>query len=101
MTTYINTPRILGKADWIVENAPGAKRLSSEPLNSSLPSRLEDVPDDMEFVIVVNNGMFEAAAIVNNTRDFQDFYANPDRSDNRPREFLYVPKSEIEALLSA
>ena len=50
----------------------------------------------MEWVLVVNNGPFEAAAWLFNKREFDDFKAT--NSDQRPRTYLAVPAQEIKKL---
>lgn len=74
MTTYIQGPT-KGKADMLVQ--AGAVRLAGPPS-----------PDDLStgsYVCVVDNGAFEAAAVVDSLRDLRDF-GSP--SDTRPKQWL-------------
>jgi hypothetical protein len=84
MTDYIQGPA-KGKVQYI-KNAGGIQ--------------LELVPQHLaptgSYVCVVDNGAFEAAAVVNGERDLEDF-CHP--SDMRPKWWLHVDDDTLKKLL--
>lgn len=90
MTDYIQGPTKV-KANFILSQGAEVAAIGGN-LNS-----LADVPEGKKMVIVVDNGMFEAAAVVEDQRDFDAFL---DRSDFRPKTVLFVPDHVVSNLLS-
>lgn len=80
MTTYIQTPVTLKKAQWLIENA-GA--VNMKPVGPFLSD------DEHVLVCVVENGPFDAAAIVEDQRDFLAF---SDPMDVRYRTWLRMDR---------
>jgi hypothetical protein len=55
----------------------------------------EKIPKDKGLIIVVDNGMFEAAAFIYNEYEFAAF-THP--SDERPRKFVLLDRERAETL---
>jgi hypothetical protein len=87
VTTYIQGPA-RGKGD-LIEAAGGTK---IEPTGAPF-----DTDSGLNLVIVVSNEYFEAAAVVETERDYNDF---TDPTDFRPKSFYAVPSDALAALLS-
>lgn len=86
MTNYIPGPA-KGKAQYIQSH--GGAIVNAATI-TELPQG-----DDL-LVLVVDNGPFEAAPVIDNERDFRDFN---DPSDFRPKTALLVPREVVEQLL--
>ena len=80
MGYYIETNSNHGKADWLVINSRAIQTLGPKT------GTKEMIP-----VCVLDNGLFEAAGIMYDQREFEDFI----RPDGRPRVWLLVPRKEI------
>jgi hypothetical protein len=91
MGFYIQGPN-KGKAQFIVSEYDGKYPSPSQIL-------FNDKPDGTEWVCVVDNGPFEAAAWLFSEHEFQEF-ALPEVGDMRPRQFLLVPKKHIDEIFS-
>lgn len=59
------------------------------------PQKFEEIPDDQALVVVVDNGPFEAAGLVYNSREFEEFTRPGDR---RPRQFLLMEREKAYQL---
>ena len=81
MGFYIETGGREGKAAWLVQNA-GAVRLPPQPVYRN---------NDMVLVCVVNNRIFEAAAVAFSRDEFEVF----SRPDGRHKIWLAVPRSQV------
>ncbi len=81
MGYYIETNSPKGKAKWLVDNAKAVR--TAEPVAGTA----ELIP-----VCVVDNGMFEAAAIAFDSEELSCFN-NP--TDYRPKTWLSVPRAEV------
>lgn len=60
-------------------------------------TKFTDIPDNKAFVVVVDNGLFEAAALAYNEAEFDEF---TDASDTRPRQYLLMDKEAAHKLAS-
>jgi hypothetical protein len=80
----------LGKASFLVKSGDAAW--------VDLPRSFEDVPQDKLLVVVVSNGLFEAAGIVYSEDEYLAF-SNP--RDRRPKGWLLIEKvvSRIERMV--
>jgi len=86
MGYYIQTPEIThGKADYLVDQH-GAERVGDDAQST----------DETHLVCVVENGFFDAAAIVYDERERESFLATAD--DARPRTWLLVDRSVCREL---
>jgi len=81
MGYYVQTDAVHGKVDYIVKNYGG--KVVSQPRN------WPDIPEGKAPLIIVNNGLFEAAAYAYNQEEFLDFI-NP--TDRRPKQFVLIDK---------
>lgn len=82
MGYYIQGPN-LGKAQHIVHNHQGQivdQETAKEHLNS----------EDKAVIVVVHNGLFEAAGLAYSQKEFEAF-TEPD--DTRPKQFVIMPKN--------
>ena len=91
MTQYVEGPA-LGKVGYLTAN--GATVLPEPP--ASLEAIQESAAAGLTTVLVVNNGFFEAAGVIDSARDFRDFQ-NP--ADNRPKTWLEIPTTVLKTLL--
>jgi len=66
MGHYIQCERNVGKAQQIVLEH-GAIAVANAPVN------LDGIPDDMALICVVENGDFDAAALIHDQRELEDF----------------------------
>jgi hypothetical protein len=80
MGYYIQTDALTDKANYIVNNFEGEL--------VSKPEKFVDVPKDKALIVVVSNGLFEAAGFVYNEREFLDFVT---KNTNRHREYILMP----------
>lgn len=81
MGWYIQGPA-LGKAQYLIDTY-GAVRVLA-------PKSYVKIPEGTAFIVVVNNGPFEAAAFAINESEFKVFTG----LDNRPREFLLMDRKK-------
>lgn len=88
MGRYIQTNSNHGKADTILASYPSAKEISRD-------EAIKSNPDVDGIVVVVNNGLFEAAAFAHNERELRDF-TDPD--DWRPKRFIKMDRNELEKI---
>jgi hypothetical protein len=93
MGRYIQGPS-KGKVMFIVSEYDG-KVWAPDPMHPTRPPLWGDKPEGMEWVIVVDNGPFEAAGWLFDQREFDDFQ---DPEDNRPKRYLLVPTERIKEL---
>lgn len=72
-------------------NVLKAKQLCAEhnAENIPQPATLAEVPEDKALICVVQNGPFDAAALIYDSRELADF-SDPD--DDRPRDWLFMDK---------
>lgn len=87
MGYYIETPVLHGKAAWLAEN------YDAELLDCA-PASFADVPDEQALVMVVDNGIFEAAGYVFSKDEFGQVVD----TDPRPRQYLLMDKITVELL---
>ena len=92
MGYYIETSGSTNKALWLVENHEG------ELVERELALRIVDTyPNhDQGIVVVMDNGMFQAAGFAFDLNEFLEF---ADRSDPRPRQYVKMNR-ELAAKLS-
>lgn len=83
MEYYIETPSNKGKADWLISNTKAEER------SSALKGSSTHIP---VVVVVVDNGIFEAAAIAYDKQELDAFCLV---TDTRKKRFLLVPVEEI------
>ena len=93
MGRYIQGPS-KGKVMFIVSEYDG-KVWAPDPMHPTRPPLWGDKPQDMEWVIVLDNGPFEAAGWAFDRREFEDFLYP---EDNRPKRCLLVPTACIKEL---
>jgi len=82
MGFYIETNSHKNKAEWLIANAKAVE------YNYPMPGNEKYIP-----VIVINNGVFEAAGIAFNPLELDAFTLS--MNDTRPRRYLLIPRSEI------
>lgn len=87
MTIYLQDggPR---KADALI------KSRDAEEISSI--SGLDEVPEEKVLVCVVDNGPFEAAAVIQDERDWRGFFEDP--TDPRSRRILLIDKDRVPEL---
>ena len=81
MGYYIETKHPLNKASQIVCQHKG--EIVPKPLN------FDNIPEDKALIVVVQNGMFDAAGYAFDEREFKSF-TQP--SDLRPKTFILLDK---------
>lgn len=86
MGYYIEAPAVHGKAGYLVMTY-GAERVTR-------PASFASIPEGKALVMVIDNGIFEAAGFIYSEREFEDVVS----SDGRPREFLYMDRLTTELL---
>lgn len=84
MGYYIETDSNLGKADCILENT------TSREL--PVPTTPDRVPLGYVPVVVVENDLFDAAAIAYNSQELAAF---TDPNDPRPKRYLLVSREDV------
>ena len=82
MTRYINPPEMT-KETFLINNAEEIDLIRF---------KRQDKNDSQIFVVLVDNGHFTAAAIVDNSSDFARF-TRP--SDHRPKKFFLIDKDKL------
>lgn len=82
MTRYLQTAQPLDKAGQLLRNFDAVE---VAPHELSLPTTVPNVV----LVCVVQNGPFDAAAVVEDERDLRDFSAE----DGRPKRWLLVNRT--------
>ncbi len=88
MGYYIQGPN-LGKAQYLLDTYSEFEEVTQDE------AELFQCEGDVGIVVVVNNGMFDAAAFAFSDREFEEF---TDMSDPRPRRFLTAPRDLVEEL---
>ena len=53
------------------------------------PKKFEDIPSELALIVVVDNGLFDAAGLIYSPEEFEAFTMPEDR---RPKKFFYVDK---------
>ena len=87
MGHYINTPVNHDKDAFLIDN------YNALPINISTAAALsKQSGSDQVAICVVDNGPFEAAAIITDHREFMAF-SRP--SDHRPKSWLAMNKQEV------
>lgn len=81
MGYYIQTNSHANKADYLVEKLGGQK--------VNKPASFEAIPQDKALVIVVDNGLFEAAGLIYSADEFQSFTLT---SDTRYKQYVLLDK---------
>lgn len=79
MGYYIETPVTIGKANWLLANVPGTVEIPTPVFNLS---------DEKTLVFVVENGMFDAAAVAYNANEMRRFLKG---GGGRKVRYLRVP----------
>lgn len=87
MGYYVQGPTF-GKAQFLVEQHGG--QILPTP-----PKTLADLPEGKGLVVVVDNGIFEAAAFAFNEGEYQEF-SYPD--DLRPKTYVVADRTKLEEL---
>lgn len=90
MTQYLN-PSSMTKEEFLAKH--GQKIAESALKTLSTISNFEDRSTNC-VVVLVDNGAFSAAGILDGSRDLQDF---TDPTDMRPRKFFLVETAAINA----
>jgi hypothetical protein len=86
MGYYIETgPALKGKAEIIAE------KLNGEILHER-PATYADIPEGKALIVVVDNGIFEAAGFAYSEREFQEFTS----PDYRPRRYVLIDREKAE-----
>lgn len=80
MGYYIETTVAKGKAAWLVKNANGTIVPAPTPTKDSIP------------VVVINNGIFDAAGIAYSPDELSAF-TRP--GDKRPKTIVMVPREKV------
>jgi hypothetical protein len=88
MGYYIETNGVKNKAEFIVKNYGG--------IRVTRPSNFNQIASDEALITVVDNGMFEAAALIYDEGEF-DAFVN-DFSDPRRHEFVLMNKQKAYEL---
>lgn len=89
MGIYIETPLPRKKAEQIVNIYHGTTILAHQPEQFA-------VPKDKMLICVVNNGIFDAAGLVYNEREFRGFTVP---ADGRPKTWLLMDrKTALDAV---
>jgi hypothetical protein len=87
MGYYIETKTSFNKAEIICRDYNGTK--ISKPLSFT------EVPADKGLIVIVDNGMFEAAGFCYNEREFAEF---SDPLDTRPKSWVLIDRARAEEL---
>lgn len=87
MGFYIETGTAKGKADALIATE---KAIEVGPLKS-----ISECPDGMTLVVVMDNGLFEAAGVAFSDKEIGAF-TGP--GDNRPRRFLLMDSARVREL---
>jgi len=82
---YIETPTTHGKADYLTAH------YDAQVVDR--PASYAGIPEGKALIVVVSNGIFEAAGFAYSEREF-DAFVNP--SDQRPKTFLLMDRREAE-----
>lgn len=90
MGKYIQGPH-LGKAKMLLDQHHG--KLTLNP-----PTNFNDIPDGKALIVVVDNGPFEAAAHLDNEREFNYWMKLSINNDPRPRTYILLDKILAEQL---
>ncbi len=89
MGTYIETNSARGKTEFLANR--GAKVLGEAP------SSLDEVPPFEVLICVVDNGPFEASAVVESARDLVDFKVD----DGRAKTWLSLDRPMVDSILES
>lgn len=73
------------KVAGILEKYPEAKRVPE-------PAAFSEIPSDQALVCVVDNGLFHAAAVCYDAKEFMVF---SDPEDARPKTWLTLPRTTV------
>jgi hypothetical protein len=84
MGAYVNPP-VGTKEQWLEQNGTRA----------SANIKFRDIPANSMLVVVVDNGMFTAAGICFDEREFNDF---TDESDDRPKRYFVVETEKLHTV---
>jgi hypothetical protein len=87
MGYYIGVPSNHGKAE-LIRQLHGGEIIAAAP-------RWEDIPEGKALVVVVDNGIFEAAGYA---YDEQEYRAFTSPSDYRPRTYVLLDRDKAETL---
>jgi hypothetical protein len=60
------------------------------------PANFSEIPEGKALVVVVDNGMFEAAAFAHSEDEFKCFTQNP--NDERPKKYVLLDRNTVEVL---
>lgn len=88
MGYYIETPGTIGKANYIAQNYGGIV-VTQSVAQSAIADAAKGV------IVIVSNGMFEAAAFAYNQSEFDAFTQS---DDHRPRTFLVMDRQLAKEL---
>jgi len=81
MGYYIQVPNHKGKAQQLV-NLHGGQIIPK-------PNFFSDIPENRALIVVVDNGLFEAAAYAYSEGEFAEF---TDPTDGRPKKYVLLDK---------
>jgi hypothetical protein len=87
MGYYVQVPENLGKAKQIVDLYGGEIIPRPETFSS--------IPSDKGLIVVISNGLFEAAGYAYDQAEL-DAFTDPD--DERPKKFVLMNKAQAEKL---
>lgn len=87
MGYYLKTSGTHGKAQEI------ANRFGGEILPKP-PASYAEIPEGLTLIVVVNNGLFEAAAFCYDEAEFRNF---THVSESRPRQYVLILRETAEA----
>jgi hypothetical protein len=85
MGYYIEAPEVHGKVQWIVDNYDGKV--------VALPASYDAIPEGKGLIVVVDNGIFEAAGFAYSEEEFRVF---SNISDYRPKTWLLIDRAVAE-----
>lgn len=86
MGYYIQTKRNLNKAQQLVDDFDG------EIIER--PKSFQDIPEDKALVVVVENGLFDAAGYAFDEEEFECF-SNP---DGRRKKYVLMDKQQVNEM---
>lgn len=87
MGYYIQTPKNTNKVTQICQ--------IYDAIQIDRPKNYSDIPDDMGLIVIVDNGIFEAAGFIFSEREFNDFLSP---RDNRYKWYVLMDRKKAEQL---
>lgn len=89
MGYYIQTANQLRGKSLYIRNNYGGEIISTPP------SSFESIPEGKALIVVIDNGMFEAAGLVYSPEEFNTFVTG---RDYRPRQYVLMDKFKAHEL---